>query len=56
MLEAGSAPEGGSVNVRFDEDTRCLILTMGSDDLSTLRAMLNSYLGLVTAALKAAYA
>jgi len=54
MIEASSAPEGGLLEAGYDRGTASLVLEMSSDDLSTLRAMLNSYLGLVSAAVKAA--
>lgn len=53
-IEASSAPEGGILEVRYDEEAGSLVLVMSSDDLSTLRAMLNSYMGLVSAAIKTA--
>ncbi|MBN1390844.1 MAG: hypothetical protein JXA22_09425 [Candidatus Thermoplasmatota archaeon] len=53
-LEARSAPLGGSIEIGYDTDVEILTLTMSSPDLSTLRAMLNSYLGLVGAALRTA--
>ncbi len=52
-LESQSAPLGGEVRVDLlDGDVLRLELT--ADDLSTLRAMLNSYLGLLTVAVGAA--
>ncbi len=52
-LESLSAPSGGEVRVDLlDGDVLRLELT--ADDLSTLRAMLNSYLGLLTVAVRAA--
>jgi tRNA threonylcarbamoyladenosine modification (KEOPS) complex Pcc1 subunit len=49
-VEARSAPEGGVI----ESDTRSrkgsIIFTMESEDPSTLRAMLNSYGGLISAA------
>jgi len=53
-IEASSAPEGGILEVSYDKEAGSLVLGMSSDDLSTLRAMLNSYMGLVSAAIKAA--
>jgi tRNA threonylcarbamoyladenosine modification (KEOPS) complex Pcc1 subunit len=52
-LEASSAPSGGHLNILTPE-VGGLVMIMGSDDLSTLRAMLNSYMGLVSVAVKTA--
>jgi tRNA threonylcarbamoyladenosine modification (KEOPS) complex Pcc1 subunit len=52
-LEAGSAPPGGRLNVATPGDGG-IVMKMASEDISTLRAMLNSYLGLASAAVKAA--
>ncbi|MGA1793544.1 MAG: KEOPS complex subunit Pcc1 [Thermoplasmatota archaeon] len=54
LVEASSAPEGGLLQVKYDRESGSLVLEMSSEDLSTLRAMLNSYLGLASAAFKAA--
>ena len=54
-IEASSSPPGGDMAVDYDARTGILSLKMSSDDLSTLRAMLNSYLGLVGAAVKTAW-
>jgi hypothetical protein len=48
-IEAGSAPPGGFLSVESRGEKE-LKITMSSDDPSTLRAMLNSYLGLLSAA------
>lgn len=53
-IEAGSAPEGGRIEIEHDRNGCALVIGMHSNDLSTLRAMLNSYLGLVSAALRTA--
>jgi tRNA threonylcarbamoyladenosine modification (KEOPS) complex Pcc1 subunit len=54
-LEARSSPPGGNIEIIFDDVKGTLDLKMFSDDMSTLRAMLNSYLGLVSTAVKAAW-
>ncbi len=54
-IEALSAPPGGDILVQYDTADSLLKLMMSSDDLSTLRAMLNSYLGLVSTAVKTAW-
>ncbi|MGA1821607.1 MAG: KEOPS complex subunit Pcc1 [Thermoplasmatota archaeon] len=55
-LEIGSAPPGGEVSIELIEEggEDRIIIRMSSSDMSTCRAMLNSYLGLLTAALDAA--
>ena len=55
-LEIASAPPGGEVNIDLIEKGEAdrILLGMSSEDISTLRAMLNSYMGLLTAALDAA--
>ncbi|MGA1848231.1 MAG: KEOPS complex subunit Pcc1 [Thermoplasmatota archaeon] len=52
-LEALSSPPGGKLKVDVPGEGS-IILRMDSEDLSTLRAMLNSYMGLASAAVKAA--
>lgn len=52
-LEAVSSPPGGSMKVLSPENGG-IVLLMDSGDISTLRAMLNSYLGLVSVAVRAA--
>ncbi len=52
-LEALSSPTGGTLNVDATGEGS-IVLRMNSEDLSTLRAMLNSYMGLASAAVKAA--
>ncbi len=52
-LESLSAPSGGEVRVDL-LDSDVLRLELTADDLSTLRAMLNSYLGLLIVAVRAA--
>lgn len=49
-VESRSSPPGGEVTVSNGHESEPL-LSMVSDDLSTSRAMLNSYLGLVSAAM-----
>lgn len=51
-VEAGSAPPGGEVKIFLEQEDKrgMVIMVLSSDDLSTLRAMLNSYMGLLTAA------
>ena len=51
-LEAASSPPGGDLSISYNESEACLDIEMVSEDLSTLRAMLNSYLGLVTTAVR----
>ena len=51
-LEALSPPPGGEVV--FSEGPLGLRLELGSDEPSTVRAMWNSYMGLVSAALRTA--
>jgi tRNA threonylcarbamoyladenosine modification (KEOPS) complex Pcc1 subunit len=51
-LEATSSPPGGEISIDYEDGS--LVLDMSSGDLSTLRAMLNSYLGLVSTAVKTA--
>jgi tRNA threonylcarbamoyladenosine modification (KEOPS) complex Pcc1 subunit len=53
-IEASSSPPGGDLTVDYVPSSEQLELKMSSDDLSTLRAMLNSYLGLVSAAVRTA--
>ncbi|MFO8050278.1 MAG: KEOPS complex subunit Pcc1 [Thermoplasmatota archaeon] len=50
-LESVSSPPGGELTV--DEEDEMLFIEMKSSDLSTCRAMLNSYMGLLSAAEKA---
>ena len=52
LLEAVSTPEGGSIGIRRmgDNDHEHLVIDLSSGDLSTARAMLNSYLGLASVA------
>lgn len=50
-IESMSSPPGGELNVK--EQGEILSLEMKSSDLSTCRAMLNSYMGLLSAAEKA---
>ena len=50
-LESISSPPGGALSV--DIEGISLVIRMESDDLSTSRAMLNSYLGLLSTALSA---
>ena len=52
-LESHSAPSGGEVRVDLPHDD-VLRMELRADDLSTLRAMLNSYLGLLAVAVRAA--
>ena len=51
LLESRSSPPGGEMDVEVIDGT--LEIKMSSDDLSTLRAMLNSYLGLLSVAERA---
>jgi tRNA threonylcarbamoyladenosine modification (KEOPS) complex Pcc1 subunit len=51
-LEALSPPPGGEV--LFNEGPDLLLLELRSDEASTLRAMWNSYMGLISAALRTA--
>jgi tRNA threonylcarbamoyladenosine modification (KEOPS) complex Pcc1 subunit len=51
-LEALSPPPGGRVS--FSEAGHQLVLELASDGPSTMRAMYNSYMGLVSAALRTA--
>lgn len=53
-LEGRSAPPGGAVEIELDKDRPLLIIRMTSEEVSTSRAMLNSYMGLLSAAHKAA--
>ena len=50
-VESISAPEGGEVNVDPNSCGYSPWLKMTSNDLSTIRAMLNSYTGLLSAAI-----
>ncbi|MEA3559415.1 MAG: hypothetical protein U9R75_09210 [Candidatus Thermoplasmatota archaeon] len=50
-LESISSPSGGALSV--DIEGGSLVIVMESVDLSTSRAMLNSYLGLLSTALAA---
>ena len=54
QIESSSSPPGGMVTVDPDGSGHLPLLEMYSDDLSTARAMLNSYLGLVSIAVEAA--
>ena len=51
-IESESAPEGGSITpyLNMEEKTDLVGFRMESNDPSTLRAMLNSYAGLISAA------
>lgn len=51
-LEALSPPPGGEVH--FLEGQDALVLELGSDEASTARAMWNSYMGLISAAIRTA--
>ncbi|MFW3145441.1 MAG: KEOPS complex subunit Pcc1 [Thermoplasmatota archaeon] len=51
-LEGLSSPPGGVVDVSMEGPS--LIIRMTSDEVSTSRAMLNSYMGLLSAALRSA--
>ena len=53
-LEALSSPPGGEISINYNREGSTLEIEMVSDELSTLRAMLNSYLGLVSTAVKTA--
>ena len=53
-IEAISSPPRGELKVQYVKANDSLVMKMASEDLSTLRAMLNSYLGLLSAAVKAA--
>lgn len=51
-IESLSSPPEGTVEVGITDSEEDPILVMRSTDLSTARAMLNSYMGLLTVALK----
>jgi tRNA threonylcarbamoyladenosine modification (KEOPS) complex Pcc1 subunit len=51
-LEALSPPPGGEVH--FLEGQGTIVLELSSDEASTARAMWNSYMGLISAALRTA--
>ncbi|MCU0799529.1 MAG: hypothetical protein MUC62_07645 [Candidatus Thermoplasmatota archaeon] len=51
-IEALSPPPGGEVS--FLEGRGTLVLELRSDEASTARAMWNSYMGLISAALRTA--
>ena len=53
-VESISSPPGGDVLIGSGGTPDDPFLTMSTNDLSTSRAMLNSYLGLITIALDAA--
>jgi len=53
-IESMSSPPGGEVKVSSTDDRNSSILEMSSEDPSTARAMLNSYLGLLSVALRTA--
>jgi tRNA threonylcarbamoyladenosine modification (KEOPS) complex Pcc1 subunit len=53
-LEAVSSPPGGELTISYEHGSGSLDIEMFSEDLSTLRAMLNSYLGLVSTAVRTA--
>lgn len=53
-IESMSSPPGGKVKVSSPDDRSSPILEMGSEDPSTARAMLNSYLGLLSVAMRTA--
>jgi len=52
-LEAVSSPPGGSMKI-LSLESGGIHMLMDSSDISTLRAMLNSYLGLASVAVRAA--
>jgi tRNA threonylcarbamoyladenosine modification (KEOPS) complex Pcc1 subunit len=54
IVESRSAPAGGDLGIIDPGCGKDLIMEMRSEDLSTSRAMLNSYMGLLQAALEAA--
>jgi hypothetical protein len=54
-VESISAPPGGDVVINDDPSSSEPLMKMISDDLSTSRAMLNSYLGLVSIAITSAH-
>lgn len=53
-IESKSSPPDGTVEVGIGDPNSNPLLIMRSSDLSTSRAMLNSYLGLLSVALGAA--
>jgi len=54
-IEIASAPPGGEMSIDLIEenDRDHIVIRMSSSDISTCRAMLNSYMGLLSAALDA---
>jgi len=54
VIESRSAPPGGKVTVTLDRPRSRIVLSMEAEELSVLRAMLNSYSGLMSAALRTA--
>ncbi len=54
MVESISSPPGGDILIGSGDNPDEPFLTMSTGDLSTSRAMLNSYLGLLTIAVDAA--